>query len=144
QRVGLGTVDLGPGAARCAPCKALQPRRFVQRSLLAVDPTPGERSFERRRVRERAFARALLGDAKEDAGGLIMVGAEPSLPSLRTRQLKNGTKLPELGLGGHSSRTFHLRVIAPSKAPRKGIRTLRLRPRSEGVRSRPYGDRRLG
>src|SRR4029079_6844905 len=84
QRLGLGAVDLGPGAARRAGGKALQAGGGVERLLLAVDPPPRQRRLERRRVGERARG-ALLGDAEEDAGGPGVVRAEPRVPLGRAR-----------------------------------------------------------
>jgi len=85
---GLGTIDLGPRTSGCSRCESLQPRGVVERSLLAVDPSPSERDFERCRVGERV-SDAPLRDPEEDAGRPDVVRTKPGVPPLCARQRKD-------------------------------------------------------
>ncbi len=85
QSLGLLAVDSRPGASVISRTKPLKPTIFVKCSFLTVDPSPGERSLDRRGVGQ-GMARVALRDVQPDAGEVGVVDLQP----VPTKPLRSG------------------------------------------------------
>lgn len=88
QRLRLRAVDLRPGAVCRARAEALQPCICVERTLLAINPSPCERDAEGLCVGGRLL-RPFLRDAKPDPPRATVIRPEPLGPLPDARELQD-------------------------------------------------------